>query len=626
MRTPAVVEPGPFRLSFAGMSRVGQPLVAAARTILERALALPSLNSIYAEASARDGRGTFCDRALAAMQVSAQVTSEDLERIPTSGPLIAISNHPFGGLDGLILTALLQRVRPDVKLLANYLLRCMPELHETAFFVDPFGGRAAAARNQSAIRSAVRWVLNGGVLGVFPAGEVSHYRWASGCVTDPPWSDAVARIVHRTKADLLPILFDGRNTRVFQLAGLLHPRLRTVLLPRQLLNQRGRSVRVEVGHPILYGRLAKVFSLPADSKHFADADAARMTDYLRMRTYILRGRIPCDSRAARKRVNRASLTARDPSVVAAEPTDSLTREIAALPGDRCLAEGGSLQVFYASATEAPSILREIGRLRELTFRAAGEGTGRETDLDRFDEHYLHLFAWHQEGRQIVGAYRMGATDLILARFGVRGLYTNTLFDFKPRLLEQISPGLELGRSFVIAEYQKDYAPLMLLWKGIGRFVSRHPRYRHLFGAVSISDEYHTMTKQLLMAFLRANCFDAELSELVRPRNPPPRSRFRDVDEKLMAAQVGEMANVDELVEEIEHGRKGVPVLLRQYLKLNAKVLGFNIDPDFGDVLDGLLLADLVTVNRAILDRYLGRQDAAALLAYHRAGSAALSPA
>jgi hypothetical protein len=304
----------------------------------------------------------------------------------------------------------------------------------------------------------------------------------------------------------------------------------------------------------------------------------------------------------------------------AQPADVVASEIDSLSEGHRLAECGPFQVFCAAAADVPVVLREIGRLRELTFRQVGEGTGREIDLDRFDDYYLHLFAWDRERRTIVGAYRLGPTDEILPRRGASGLYTSTLFEFRPPLLGQINPALELGRSFVVPEYQRDFAPLMLLWKGIGRFVAMRPRYRRLFGAVSISDEYHTMTKQLLMAFLRANCFNTELAELVRPRNPPRLAPPRDVDARRLSALVADMGNVQELVEEIESGGRGVPVLLRQYLKLNAKVLGFNIDPDFGDVIDGLVLADLAAVDRAILDRFMGKAEAAGFLAHHRSGN------
>lgn len=610
----------PFKLPSPTSGPLARPLLDSARGFLENALAFPILNDIYRAVSAEDASIPFVERVLTELHIQVKVEESDFRRIPASGPLIVVANHPFGGIDGIILTALLLRIRPDVKLLVNYLLGCIPDMHATSIFVDPFGGAEAKRRNAASIKSAVRWVEGGGVLGVFPAGEVSHLTLRSGCVTDPQWSDTIARIAHRSKAAVVPLLFDGCNTRAFQFAGLVHPRLRTVLLSRELLKKRGNTVRVAVGNPIGSDRLRRCKPNEEADAALTDAGAERMTDFLRLRTYLLRSRLNSINGSDGKTLTPASRVRQAPIALAGSFA-AMEREIAELVESRLLVQSGAFQVFCAPARKIPEVLLEIGRLREHTFRLIGEGTGRERDLDRFDEYYQHLFLWNREKRHIVGAYRIGRTDRILRRFGVKGLYTSTLFDFKPRLMAQIDPALEMGRSFVVPEYQKEFAPLMLLWKGIGRYVARHPKYRRLFGVVSISDEFHSMTKQLLMAFLKANCFDGPLSELVRAKNPPRVASFRDVDPRRMAHLVSDMGDIEELISEIEAGNRGVPVLLRQYLKLNARILGFNIDPDFGDVLDGLVLVDLTAVDRGVLNRYFGTEGAAAFLAYHAASQA-----
>jgi len=259
---------------------------------------------------------------------------------------------------------------------------------------------------------------------------------------------------------------------------------------------------------------------------------------------------------------------------------------------------------------------EIGRLRELSFRQVGEGTGRSTDIDRFDTYYIHLFVWDRPNAKIVGAYRLGPTDQVLVRFGRKGLYTSTLFHLRRRLLEQMGPALELGRSFVHPDYQKSYAPLMLLWKGIGHYVAARPRYRHLFGCVSISANYTSMSKQLLMSFLRGNEFETDLSRLLKPKNPPRLNPPRGWKARDFSTIVGDLNDVNQMVSELEQDGKTMPVLLRQYLKLNAKLLGFNVDPDFGDVLDGLMLFDLPHLPKAIGERYLGKQGFANLRDHH----------
>lgn len=616
MASTLLDRPTPFQLPNIPHGSFARPLVESGKNILEHALAFPALNDVYRAAAAEDPSIPFVERVLGVLRIQVEVEESEFRRIPTSGPLIIVANHPFGGIDGIILTALLLRIRPDVKLLVNYLLGCIPDMHATSIFVDPFGGDGAKRRNAASIKSAIRWVEGGGVLGVFPAGEVSHLTLKNGCVTDPQWSDTIARIAHRSKAAVVPVLFDGCNTTAFQFAGLVHPRLRTVLLSRELLHKRGSTVRVAVGNPISFERLHRCMPNGDANAALTDTHAERMTDFLRLRTYLLRSRLNSSTGLSAKALSPVARERQTPIAPAGSVT-AMEREIAGLEDTRLLVQSGALQVFCAPARKIPEVLLEIGRLREQTFRLVGEGTGRERDLDRFDEYYQHLFLWNREKRHIVGAYRVGRTDRILRRFGAKGLYTSTLFDFKPRLLAQIDPALEMGRSFVIPEYQKEFAPLMLLWKGIGRYVARHPRYRRLFGVVSISDEFHSMTKQLLMAFLKANCYDAQLAELVRAKNPPRAARFRDVDPRRMAHLVSDMGDIEELISEIEAGNRGVPVLLRQYLKLNARILGFNIDPDFGDVLDGLVLVDLTAVDRGVLNRYFGTEGAATFLEFHK---------
>jgi putative hemolysin len=246
-------------------------------------------------------------------------------------------------------------------------------------------------------------------------------------------------------------------------------------------------------------------------------------------------------------------------------------------------------------------LQEIGRLRAITFAAAGEGSGRAVDLDRFDDHYLHLFAWDRARRQIAGAYRIGLTDQILASHGVAGLYTSTLFHYNEALVRDLPPALELGRAFVTRAYQKRSNVLMLLWKGIAALITRAPHYRVLFGPVSISSRYGSMSQELLRAFLVAH-HQSPWSGRVAPVAPPRRITLpRAVDGRVSRS----LDDVDRMVAALEADGKGVPVLLRQYLRLNAKVLGFNVDAAFGDALDALMLVDLADVDPAILRRYFG---------------------
>ena len=302
-------------------------------------------------------------------------------------------------------------------------------------------------------------------------------------------------------------------------------------------------------------------------------------------------------------------------VAPAIPPALLKAEVEALPAEQRLVESGHYRVQYARAAQIPWCLQEIGRLRELTFRAAGEGTGKASDIDLFDSYYLHLFVWDREAESIVGAYRMGLADEILARYGKRGLYTQSLFRYRSRLLQKLNPAIELGRSFVRAEYQRSFSALLLLWRGIGQFILRMPRYAVLFGPVSISNSYAPISRQLMVDYLRTNNSEARLARHVRPRRPF-RLRRSKIRKEVEIADLKDIEQLSRVIAEIEHDNKGIPILLKQYLKLGGRLLGFNTDDAFSDALDGLIVVDLRASEPRVLARYLGEEWAAAFYAHH----------
>ncbi|MEM1107300.1 MAG: GNAT family N-acyltransferase [Planctomycetota bacterium] len=582
----------PFRIAdLESTSSVRQSLFKSARPAVERALRLPPLNELYADIVAHDaGRERpFADKALEVMGVSLDLNETALKQIPSEGPLVVVANHPFGGIEGIILASLLRRVRPDIKLLANDMLACIPELRETFFFVDVFGENAEARRrNAGAVRQSMSWVGDGHALGVFPSGAVSHFTLRQRHVADPPWQNTTARIVQRTGATVVPIFFDGRNSNLFQIAGLVHPVLRSAMLPNELLKRRRSRVSMVVGNPITPERTRKL------------TDRDELTDYLRVRTYLLRPK----NRAVGK--NALPDESGYAEVIPPESPDDLADEIRTLPAEQTLLTSGEYDVVVAHRPQMDALLREIGRLREIAFRMVGEGSGKAADLDRFDDHYLHLIVWNRTTSEIVGSYRMGATDQILPTLGVKGLYTSTLFNFRRKLIRQVTPALELGRSFVHPDYQRSYQPLQLLWKGIAAYAQQNPRYRHLFGPVSISAQYTSMSQALLMRFLQLHRFLPSIASHVKPKNPPAPHRVRDWDPAAFSNVASDLEEVGQLVQEIEADGKPMPVLLRQYLKLNAQFLGFNVDPDFGNVLDGLMLIDMPSMPDTIGRRYFGK--------------------
>jgi putative hemolysin len=582
-------------------SKIKQQIIVSLKQYMGRFFYLNKVNSIYSRLSGVES-GQFLLRLLDEMEVEYEVDYDDLSRIPTTGPLVVMANHPFGGIEGIILASLLKSLRSDVKIMANYLLRCFPELHDICIFVDPFGRNNAVKTNIKPLREAIRWLENGGMVGIFPAGEVAHFDLQRREVTDPAWSDSVSWLIKKSGAAALPVFFKGANSLLFQLLGLVHPRLRTALLPHEFFNKQGNTISLKVGKVIPFEKL--------DS--FASSE--EMTAYLRLRTYILKGGLN-DGRKngngpqklLKRPVNRPIISQQNPAQINAEANH--------LPEDQTLVESGDFVVCYAHAGQIPNLLREIGRLREYTFRSSHEGTGNSIDLDEFDRYYLHLFIWNRKKNELVGAYRLGQTDYILKRLGKRGLYTSTLFKYGMALLAQINPALELGRSFVRPEYQKNYLPLLLLWKGISRFVVNNPQYKFLFGPVSINNEYHTISQQLMVATLKFNNYLPDLAKLVKPKNPYPTRPINGCDFRAMRI-IQDVNEVSDLIADIEVMNKGIPILLKQYLRLGGKILGFNKDPNFSDVVDALILVDLTQTPIPLLERHMGKDGVKSFLAYY----------
>lgn len=579
-------ELSPFRLD-AATTRLPRSVLRP----IEHAFSLSRLERLHERC--RDARGVdeFLQRALSVLGVAHEVGSS-ARRVPRTGPAVVAANHPFGAVEGLVLAHVLRRVRPDVRILVNRVLGRIPMLRELFLPVDLFGGKSAIPENARTLREAIRWLEHGGLVAIFPAGEVSSLDLLERSVIDPPWSPWLARMALRTGAPVCPAYFAGRNSALFQLAGLVHPRLRTALLPRELVNKRGTRVDLEFGEPIESAELASL------------RDDQERTDWCRLRTYALgapaRRRKPAPRRAPQR-------------IAAPVLREEIEPEIAALPPAARLAQSGALEAWIARAPEIPRTLAEIGRLREVSFRAVGEGTGRARDLDRFDLDYLHLFLWDTSKREIAGAYRLGATD----EFGSTGrLYTSTLFDYDAGAVESLGPALELGRSFVAPGWQRSYAPLLTLWKGIGAYVARNPRYRRLFGPVSMSADYDALSRQIVAHWLEASHAHAGLAGRVRGRRP---FAWRSVDglrpERLRALVEGG-ADLARLVPRIERDAKGIPVLLREYLKLGGKLVALNVDADFQDALDALVVVDLVETDARLRERYLGTDGSAAFLAHH----------
>jgi putative hemolysin len=598
-----------FKLDVDFDSRVSKTLFRLVKRPLESILSMGELNKTYWNVPKGDtgDERHFSIKLLESMNVRYEITDKDIQKIPVTGKLVVVANHPFGGIEGVIMGAILKAVRPDTRIMANFLLERIPELRDVFIFVNPFGSKSAVRANINSMKFTLEHLKNDGVLGVFPAGEVAHMKWKNREITDPEWSENIARIIRKSEAPVLPMFFNGFNGMIFQLAGLIHPRLRTMMLPREFVNKVDNEIEIRIGKLIPY---SKIKSFESD---------AEVINYLRQRTMLLKNRDENEKNEKDETRNSISISMKKEDYAPLiDPVDSekLEEEIVNLPARQKLLESGEYDVFYSNWSQIPNIMREIGRLREISFRGTDEGTGKELDLDWYDEHYMHLFIWNRERRELVGAYRLGRTDNILKKFGAEGLYTTTLFKMKKSLLDEISPALEMGRSFIRPEYQRSFAPLLLLWKGIGHYVHRYPKYKLLFGPVSISNDYETSSRQLMVTFLKIHNFMPELAKKVKPVTPFKPKRKYTMESTGKDPVLLDIDDVSEMISEIEEDKKGVPILLKQYLKLGGKLLGFNVDPSFADALDGLILVDLTKTDPKILSRYMPKDGIDEFLDFH----------
>lgn len=563
-------------------------------------MGIDRLEQLYAQLpSGLDARG-FAEAALTTLGVRYSLHAPEWQALPSRGPLLVAANHPYGGIDGLAAIAALMRHRPELKVIGTQSLAGLEPLRSALIPVDNFGSAAMRGANVTALRQALRHVKGGGALLLFPAGAVSHLDLAHRCVADPPWNRSATALLAAAGAPVAPLYVHGSNGVGFQLAGLLHPALRTVMLPREVTNKRGTCLDLRLGATIAPERLAAL------------GDPERVERLLRVRLYSLAApraaRHPAASPAASASIGDGAATAGPQTVPApiapAIPAGTLRSELAALGGAGQLAVLGHLEVYCAPGAAAPRLLEEIGRLREETFRAVGEGTGKALDLDRYDRCYDHIVAWDSRRDCVVGAYRAARIDELRRRYGRAGLYLGSLFEFREPFFHLLGPSIELGRSFVRAEYQRSFTPLLALWRGIGEYVARRPRYSRLIGPVSVSADYDDAARALLVRYLRWHHFDPLLAAWVRPKLPFHEARSLAV----LGREVSSVREVDDLGELIAAGddprRRGAPVLLRQYLKLGGRVVGFNIDPDFGHSLDCLTVVDLTRTPDQVLGKYM----------------------
>ncbi len=548
-----------------------------AAKVLMNVLRINRINKLYGEVSHLRGLD-FIDALIDKLQLEYEVNEEELKKIPASGPFITVSNHPFGGIDGMLLVKVLSEIRPDIRVMANFVLNKIEPVSQYMLPVNPFERRKSAASSLSGVKMALEHLQEDKALGIFPAGEVSSYNEDNYGISDREWQYAAMKMIKKANVPVVPVYFQGSNSRIFHLMGLIHPTLRTARLPAEVFNKKHKKIRIRIGAPITV------------KEQNAFTDISTYGRYLRARTYAL-GSVLEVRKFFRPRINRE----KKPDPVAPEvPREQIIQEIEKIGEEYSLFSSDQFDVFCCPSTEIPQIMNELGRLREITFREVGEGTNRSIDIDEYDLYYNQLFVWDRKERKIVGAYRVGKGKEILRRYGVKGFYLQSLFRMSRRFHSVLRQSLELGRSFIIKEYQRRPLPLFLLWKGILYFLLKHNEYRYLIGPVSISNNFSQFSRGLMMQYIRENHFDKKLARKVRPRTKYNVPGF-NVDEEIILASTDDLNKFDRFIKEIEPNDYSLPILLKRYLKLNGKIIGFNLDPKFNNALDGLLVLDLYDV-------------------------------
>ena len=549
--------------------------------LLMRITRISSLNRFYSKHSHLPGP-EFLDRILEHYEIDFEIPEEDYKRLPKEGPFITISNHPLGGIDGVLLLKLLLQQRSDYKIVANFLLQRIAPLAPYILPVNPFESHRDAKSSVAGFKRAMEHLHAGHPLGIFPAGEVSTYKDGQ-LIVDRPWEEAALKLIRKAEVPVVPIYFHARNSRLFYYLSQVNDIFRTAKLPSELISQRNRPIKVRIGHPIQVAVQQEQESLE------------EFSDLLRRKTYLL-----ANAYERERLIDQIPGSLKIPKtprrIATAVRKEVIQGEIEKLREKGCrLLQSKNYEVFLAQKKDMPFILQEIGRQRELTFRAIGEGTNNAIDLDRFDEYYHHLFLWDDQEKQIVGAYRMGMGSEIFEQYGIDGFYLQDLFRFEPELYTMMRQSIEMGRAYIIKEYQQKPMPLFLLWKGIVHTTLRHPEHKYLIGGVSISNQFSNFSKSLMIEFMKSNYWDPYVAQYIRPKKEF-KVKLKDADKEFVFDETeADLNKFDKLIEEVEPGSLRLPVLIKKYIKQNAKVVAFNVDPLFNNSVDGLMyikIADL----------------------------------
>jgi putative hemolysin len=542
--------------------------------VLMKVLKISELNNVY-DRNKHLSEVAFLNGVLDDLQIKFEIPEEDLKRLPKEGAYITISNHPLGGIDGVLLLKLMLEREPNFKIIANFLLHRIEPLKKYIMPVNPFENHKDAKSSVVGIKETFRHLSDGKPLGMFPAGEVSTYKDGK-LMVDKPWEEGAIKVIRKAQVPVVPIYFHAKNSGLFYFLSKISGTLRTAKLPSEVFSQKHRVIKVRIGKPISV----------AEQNEYKSLD--EYSEFLRKKTYMLAN--PFEKKS--KFLKAASLkpSNKNPKeIVTPASTEKMIAEVDALrASDARLLQSKNYEVFFTKADKIPNILHELGRLREITFREVGEGTNESIDLDAYDQYYHHLFLWDDEAKKLAGAYRMGLGAEIYPKYGMNGFYLNSLFRFEPELHGMMSKSIEMGRAFIIKEYQQRPMPLFLLWRGIIHTTLHYPEHKFLLGGVSISNQFSDFSKSLMIEFMKSHYYDPYIAQYIHPKKEY-KVKLKDADKDFVFNETeADLNKFDKVIDELEPGSLRLPVLIKKYIKQNARLVAFNVDPLFNNAIDGLI--------------------------------------
>lgn len=541
--------------------------------LLMKTLRISALNKVY-DRNKHLTEIEFLNAILDEYQIKFEIPEEDLKRLPKDGAYITISNHPLGGIDGILLLKLMLEREPDFKIIANFLLHRIEPMKKYIMPVNPFENHKDAKSSVIGIKETLRHLSDGKPLGMFPAGEVSTYKDGK-LMVDKPWEEGAIKVIRKAQVPVVPIYFHAKNSRFFYFLSKLNPTLRTAKLPSELLTQKDRVIKVRIG---------KAISVAEQNEH---KSIEEYSEFLRKKTYMLANSYNEESKMIH--VPNFQTPKSPKTIVTAANQENMVAEVESLRKTDCrFFQSKNYEVFFTEAHKIPNILHEIGRLREITFREVGEGTNESIDLDKYDQYYHHMFLWDATAERVAGAYRMGLGSEIYPKYGLEGFYLNDLFRFESELHDMMSKSIEMGRAFIVKEYQQKPMPLFLLWRGIMHSTLRYPEHKFLLGGVSISNQFTDFSKSLMIEFMKSNYYDPYIAQYVHPKKEF-KVKLKDADKDFIFDETeADLNKFDKIIDELEPGSLRLPVLIKKYIKQNARLVAFNVDPKFNNAIDGLM--------------------------------------